>query len=105
MPSTPAASSPSRFSSSSTAPVSPRDAAIGERSTGRRCTGLTVSTRELNCARKRASPVGRLDFKSGKGRQAALDGFDSHSLPPAPPPHPDPLPREREGSAKREGEG
>ena len=33
-------------------------------------------------ARKRASPVGRLDFKSGKGRQAALDGFDSHSLPP-----------------------
>jgi selenocysteine-specific elongation factor len=30
-----------------------------------------------------ASPVGRPDFKSGKGRETVLGGFDSHSLPPA----------------------
>ena len=30
-----------------------------------------------------ASPVGRPDFKSGKGRKTVLGGFDSHSLPPA----------------------
>ncbi len=29
-----------------------------------------------------ALPVERLDFKSGKDRQPALGGFDSHSLPP-----------------------
>jgi selenocysteine-specific elongation factor len=29
-----------------------------------------------------SSPVGRPDFKSGKGRETALSGFDSHSLPP-----------------------
>ena len=29
-----------------------------------------------------ASPVGRPDFKSGKGRETVLGGFDSHSLPP-----------------------
>ncbi len=28
------------------------------------------------------SPVGRPDFKSGKGRETVLSGFDSHSLPP-----------------------
>ena len=28
------------------------------------------------------SPVGRPDFKSGKGRETVLGGFDSHSLPP-----------------------
>src|SRR5205085_12347348 len=28
------------------------------------------------------SPVGRPDFKSGKGRQTVLGGFDSHSPPP-----------------------
>ncbi len=28
------------------------------------------------------SPVGRPDFKSGKGREPVLGGFDSHSLPP-----------------------
>lgn len=28
------------------------------------------------------SPVGRPDFKSGKGRLTVLGGFDSHSLPP-----------------------
>lgn len=27
-------------------------------------------------------PVGRPDFKSGRGRETALGGFDSHSLPP-----------------------
>ncbi len=30
-----------------------------------------------------SSPVGRPDFKSGWGSQAALGGFDSHSLPPS----------------------
>ncbi len=29
-----------------------------------------------------ASPVGRPDFKSGRGREPVLGGFDSHSLPP-----------------------
>ncbi len=29
------------------------------------------------------SPVGRSDFKSDKGRQTVLGGFDSHSLPPS----------------------
>jgi selenocysteine-specific elongation factor len=29
-----------------------------------------------------SSLVGRLDFKSSKGRQSVLGGFDSHSLPP-----------------------
>lgn len=28
------------------------------------------------------SPVGRPDFKSGRGRQTVSGGFDSHSLPP-----------------------
>ena len=43
---------------------------------------------ELNSVPKievigRASfPVGRPDFKSGKGRESVLGGFDSHSLPP-----------------------
>ncbi len=31
-----------------------------------------------------ASPVGRPDFKSGRGRQTVSGGFDSHSLPPLP---------------------
>ncbi len=30
-----------------------------------------------------ASPVGRPDFKSGRGRETVLGGFDSHSLPPS----------------------
>jgi selenocysteine-specific elongation factor len=29
-----------------------------------------------------SSPVGRPDFKSGRGRETVLGGFDSHSLPP-----------------------
>ena len=32
---------------------------------------------------REASPVGRPDFKSGRGRQPVFGGFDSHSLPPA----------------------
>ena len=31
---------------------------------------------------REASPVGRPDFKSGKGREPVLGGFDSHSHPP-----------------------
>jgi selenocysteine-specific elongation factor len=31
---------------------------------------------------REASPVGRPDFKSGRGRESVLGGFDSHSLPP-----------------------
>jgi selenocysteine-specific elongation factor len=31
-----------------------------------------------------SSPVGRPDFKSGRGRQPVLGGFDPHSLPPRP---------------------
>jgi len=31
---------------------------------------------------REASPVGRPDFKSGKGREPVLGGFDPHSLPP-----------------------
>jgi len=34
-----------------------------------------------------SSPVGRPDFKSGKGRETVLGGFDSHSLPPTPGHH------------------
>jgi selenocysteine-specific elongation factor len=34
---------------------------------------------------REASPVGRPDFKSGRGREPVLGGFDSHSLPPNPP--------------------
>ena len=32
-----------------------------------------------------ASPVGRPDFKSGRGRETVPGGFDSHSLPPLEP--------------------
>ncbi len=35
-----------------------------------------------------SSPVGRPDFKSGRGREPVLGGFDSHSLPPSPPGRP-----------------
>ena len=33
-------------------------------------------------AGRESSPVGRPDFKSGKGREPVFGGFDSHSLPP-----------------------
>jgi selenocysteine-specific elongation factor len=32
---------------------------------------------------RESSPVGRPDFKSGRGREPVFGGFDSHSLPPA----------------------
>jgi selenocysteine-specific elongation factor len=32
---------------------------------------------------RESSPVGRPDFKSGKGREPVLGGFDPHSLPPS----------------------
>ena len=32
---------------------------------------------------RETSPVGRPDFKSGRGREPVLGGFDSHSLPPS----------------------
>ena len=31
---------------------------------------------------RESSPVGRPDFKSGRGREPVFGGFDSHSLPP-----------------------
>ena len=37
---------------------------------------------EENSGRE-SSPVGRPDFKSGRGREPVLGGFDSHSLPPS----------------------
>lgn len=36
---------------------------------------------------RESSLVGRPDFKSGRGRETVLGGFDSHSLPPSPPAH------------------
>jgi selenocysteine-specific elongation factor len=40
----------------------------------------------LGAAGRESSPVGRPDFKSGKGRETVLGGFDSHSPPPPRPP-------------------
>jgi selenocysteine-specific elongation factor len=31
---------------------------------------------------RESPPVGRPDFKSGRGRETVFGGFDSHSLPP-----------------------
>ena len=45
------------------------------------CRGLK-STAPGSAREEKRSPVGRLDFKSSKGRQSILGGFDSHSLPP-----------------------
>ena len=39
------------------------------------------SLSSANTQEEKRSPVGRLDFKSSKGRQPILGGFDSHSLP------------------------
>ena len=39
---------------------------------------------EISLSGRETSPVGRPDFKSGKGRETVLSGFDSHSLPPHP---------------------
>ena len=37
---------------------------------------------ELSQPGRESSPVGRPDFKSGRGREPVFGGFDSHSLPP-----------------------
>lgn len=41
---------------------------------------LAAATSNLG---REAPPVGRPDFKSGRGRESVLGGFDSHSLPPS----------------------
>ncbi len=43
---------------------------------------LTASERVVSGGE--SSPVGRPDFKSGRGRKTVFGGFDSHSLPPLP---------------------
>jgi selenocysteine-specific elongation factor len=65
--------------------------------TARRGDLRRVNSQRLDLFRRRAggvstaatsggesSPVGRPDFKSGRGRQPVLGGFDPHSLPPRP---------------------
>ena len=47
---------------------------------------------------RESSPVGRPDFKSGWGSEPVPGGFDSHSLPPAPPDGRRPPKREAERS-------
>ena len=37
---------------------------------------------KIDVSGRASFPVGRPDFKSGKGRETVLGGFDSHSLPP-----------------------
>lgn len=50
---------------------------------------------------REASLVGRPDFKSGRGREPVLGGFDSHSLPPNPgPPNPPGGPSSKSPSPK-----
>jgi selenocysteine-specific elongation factor len=44
--------------------------------------GSDSSRRETQIPEETRAPVERPDFKSGKGRQPVLGGFDSHSLPP-----------------------
>ena len=46
--------------------------------------GLTVGAIGKNVVSGgESSPVGRPDFKSGRGRETVFGGFDSHSLPPS----------------------
>ena len=42
-----------------------------------------ITNRDGHRSGRETSPVGRPDFKSGKGRESALGGFDSLSLPPS----------------------
>jgi len=42
----------------------------------------TNSAPKIETIGRASFPVGRPDFKSGKGRESVLGGFDSHSLPP-----------------------
>src|SRR5262249_50619654 len=44
--------------------------------------GEAAGAEQSNSGRE-ASPVGRPDFKSGRGREPVLGGFDSLSLPPS----------------------
>jgi selenocysteine-specific elongation factor len=48
----------------------------------RRPAAETPAATTSNSGRE-APPVGRPDFKSGRGREPVLGGFDSHSLPPS----------------------
>ena len=43
---------------------------------------LPADDRQCRQSGREASPVGRPDFKSGRGREPVFGGFDSHSLPP-----------------------
>jgi selenocysteine-specific elongation factor len=43
---------------------------------------VETPTAATSISGREAPPVGRPDFKSGKGREPVLGGFDSHSLPP-----------------------
>jgi selenocysteine-specific elongation factor len=54
----------------------------------------------LNTGRE-SSPVGRPDFKSGKGRKPVFGGFDSHSLPPKPRPQPSTLVRQTQSNGDK----
>src|SRR4029450_10758968 len=45
---------------------------------------IEVASHACNIGRD-SSLVGRLDFKSSRGREPVLGGFDSHSLPPLSP--------------------
>ena len=82
--STTAARSPSRCSNSSTVTASPCGAATCAASTS---IGSTCSCRPQPRSNRllhgrESSPVGRPDFKSGRGREPVSGGFDPHSLPP-----------------------
>lgn len=46
------------------------------------CRASNAATGSTQTSGRETSPVGRPDFKSGKGRKPVLGGFDSHSLPP-----------------------
>ena len=46
----------------------------------RRVDGATIAEKPVSG--RESSPVGRPDFKSGRGRESVLGGFDSLSLPP-----------------------
>jgi selenocysteine-specific elongation factor len=51
---------------------------------GKPAEGMPVSgtVAKIDISGRASFPVERPDFKSGKGREPVLGGFDSHSLPP-----------------------
>jgi len=51
---------------------------------------VTEAEPALETSGRASSPVGRPDFKSGRGREPVPGGFDSHSLPPSSPLSPRP---------------